>query len=247
MSTVPSSIAERLRADPSDPLTLAVFTDWLEENGFDHERIWMLDQRADMAALFRPQSQVPDPLPGIPSSWLRTVGGLVVGLRVPERQASRAVPTVKRLLGSPLAVTLVSVVAHSGPAAAAWLPALRRLPHLRSLHLGADVDPRLAEGFSALRHLSLSTVVRPAPGRVALPTLERLEVEVRGQRLDVLDALAPAGVDELVLQAPDWEQVPTAPLERFYERVPVGHLSSEGRARAVLPRPEVQARDSAPT
>lgn len=245
---VPDAIAARLRADPSDALTLAVFTDWLEEHGYEEERTWLLDQRSDMAALFRPQGDPPDPLPGVPTAWIRMTGGLITGFRVPERRASMAVPTTQALLRSPLAVTLTSLVVPSGPDAAAWLPALRRLPHLRHIRLGAGVDPRLLEGFDALLDLEITTVLRPSVGVVALPALRRLALEVRGQRLDVLEGLAPPSVEALVLEASDWRDVPTGPLERFYERVEVVSLVSEGLARAVLPRPdEVQPRRSPET
>ncbi|MCB9669997.1 MAG: hypothetical protein H6734_11035 [Alphaproteobacteria bacterium] len=237
MTNVPEPIAARLREDPEDAGALAVLTDWMEENGHAAEVTWMLDQRADMAALFRSRQGDVDPLRGVPSAWLVLRNGLITGFTVPERRAARAVPTTDFLARSPLAVTLTSLHAPSGQDAAAWLPVLRRLPHIRRIRIGPDVDPRLLEGFPELTHLEITTVVRPNHGSVALGPLHTLALDVRGRRLDVLDALEIPAVQRLVLEAPDWEDVPTGPLERFYARTDVGSLEAEGRARAALPRP----------
>jgi uncharacterized protein (TIGR02996 family) len=235
VNPVPDAIRERLVDAPDDPHTHAVFADWLEENGFSTEATWLLDQRADMAALFRRQTEVVDPFPGVDPAWLSLQQGLVVGLSIPQRRASAALATCKVLAASPLAAPLVRLNALHGRDAAAWLPLVRRhLPRIAHVRLGPDVDVRLLDGFHAMRTLELAAVARSTPGEVVLPALAQLHVEVRGRRLDVLDALSPAAVDVLVLDAPRWTDVPTPALERFVARVPVGSVDVRGADRALV-------------
>lgn len=229
MTAVPPALRDLLRTQPDDPTTFAIFTDWLEENGYAVEATWLLDQRADMAALFRPQTEDVDPFPGIDTRWLGLRNGMVTSLTVPQHHASSALATVQLLARSPLAIPLNRVHALHGRDAVVWLPLVRRhLPQVTAMRLGADVDPRLLDGLTALRTLDLTAVAASTPGAVELPALTMLSIDVRGRRLDLLDAISPPSVDLLVLEAPSWDDVPTSPLERFLDRVSVHDLDVMG-------------------
>ncbi|MCB9675323.1 MAG: hypothetical protein H6737_09420 [Alphaproteobacteria bacterium] len=232
-------LVDMLRADPDDLQAIGILADWLEEQGEAAEAEWLQDHLHGMAGVFRERSAPePDLLGAIDPRWLGLRHGLIRTLRVPQGFDAHAARTCRVLAELPLALGLVGANVPDGPSARAWMPHVREhLADLRTLRLGADVDPAWLEGFDGLKVLGLTALAFDWSGTVKLPALDELAVDVRGDRLDLLDHLAPAAVARLELTSASWAEVSHGPLVAFLGRVPVQAIEMRGRSDFAFRKP----------